>query len=292
AYNDSVYARLDSALARDPSYARARAYLALTLAYDPTLRHTAPDETYARARREVERSLQTRETPEAHMTLARIAAVRDWDFERADRHVARAIGLAPSQSGAYTIRARVLLRRGQPEEALAVARHAVALDPLNPAAHNALAGVYALTEHHAEAIEAYRAALALVPNDVSFLSNMAAAQADAGDSTGALASLAAAKASPSGTAYLDATEAYVLARIGRTAQARAVIARLERDSTTQASVLASAYAALGDRDGTLRSLERAAATRDDLLSDLMVVPEFRPYHDDPRFVALRRRLGL
>jgi TolB-like protein/DNA-binding SARP family transcriptional activator len=292
AYRDSMYARLDSALARDPDYARARGYLALSLAYDPTLRHTAPEATYARARREAERSLAAGETPEAHMALGYIATVRDWDFTRADDHMARAIALAPSQSGAYTQRARLLLRRGRAEEALAVARHAVALDPLNPAAHNALAGVFALTDRYAEAIESYRAALALVPNDVSFLSNMAAAQADAGDSTGALASLAAARATPHAIAYLDATEAYVAARIGRTAQARALIATLERDSTVQESVLASAYAALGDREGTLRALERAAATRDDLLADLMVVREFQPYHDDPRFVAIRRQLGL
>jgi TolB-like protein/DNA-binding SARP family transcriptional activator len=292
AFADSVYARLDSALARDPGYARARGYLALTIVYDPVRRHTEPEATYARARREAERSLASGETPEAHMTLAHIATVRDWDFAAADRHMARAIALAPSQSGAYTQRARLLLRRGRAEEALAVARQAVALDPLNPAAHNALAGVFALTDRYAEAIESYRAALALVPNDVSFLSNMAAAQADGGDSTGALASLAAARATPHGNAYLDATEAYVAARIGRAAQAREIIAKLERDSTVQESVLASAYAALGDREGTLRALERAAATRDDLLADLMVVREFQPYHDDPRFVAIRRRRGL
>jgi adenylate cyclase len=292
AHSAEAIALLEQALARDPGYARARGQLALTLAYDAYVRRLPVEPTYARARAEAERALASREVAEAHMTLGRIADVRDWDFAAADRHYARAIALSPSSAGAYVQRARLLLRLGRTDEALAVGRRAVQLDPLSQAAHNGLAGIFALSGRHAEAVASYRSALALVPGDAYFHSNLALSQAELGDTAGAMASLAQARTTTPVPAAVRSNESYVLARLGMADSARVLLAQLERDDQISPTLLASTWIVLGEREKALDALERAAATRDDYLTGLKVVREFEPLRDDARFVALVKRLGL
>jgi Flp pilus assembly protein TadD len=226
------------------------------------------------------------------MTLGRIADVRDWDFAAADRHYARAIALSPSSAGAYVQRARLLLRLGKTDEALAVARRSVQLDPLSQAAHNGLAGILALVGRHADAIASYRSALALAPGDPYFYANLALSQAELGDTSGTMASLAQAKSATPVPAAVYSNESYVLARLGMADSARVLLAQLERDDQMSPTGLASTWIVLGEREKALDALERAAATRDDYLTDLKVVREFEPLRDDARFVALVKRLGL
>jgi serine/threonine-protein kinase len=292
AYRDSVRTLLEEVIARDPSYARPRALLALWYAYEAYARRVPVEAGYDRARQEADRSIVMRETPEAHLALARIAQVRDWDFARAERHYARAVEIAPSYAGAYGAWALNLVRLGRGDEAVAVVQRGVALDPLSTSVQNAAGAVYALLGRYEEAIASYRAAIALVPNEPAFQINLASAQADAGDSTGALATIAQAETLAPDAGIVRTTRAYVDARVGRTASARALLAELERDSTASPVTVASAYAVLGDREKTLAMLERAAAVRDEYLADLMAVREFAPYRGDPRFVAIRKQLGL
>jgi hypothetical protein len=51
------------------------------------------------------------------------------------------------------------------------------------------------------------------------------------------------------------------------------------------------HAGLGQRDEALRYLERAYEERSTVLAYLMIDPRFAPLRDDPRFLALARRLG-
>jgi TolB-like protein/DNA-binding SARP family transcriptional activator len=292
AHSAQTIVLLEQALARDPGYARARGQLALTLAYEAYARRLPVEPTYARARAEAERALASREVAEAHMTLGRIADVRDWNFAAADRHYARAIALSPSSAGAYVQRARLLLRLGKTDEALAVGQRAVQLDPLSQAAHNGLAGIFALSGRHADAVASYRSALALVPGDAYFHSNLALSQAELGDTAGAMASLAQARTTAPVPAAVRSNESYVLARLGMADSARVLLAQLERDDQISPMLLASTWIVLGERERALDALERAAATRDDYLTDLKVVREFETLRDDPRFVALVKRLGL
>ena len=56
--------------------------------------------------------------------------------------------------------------------------------------------------------------------------------------------------------------------------------------------LAYAYAHLGDRERALAHLESAYASRSGDMLYLKVEPSFDPLHDDPRFQALVRRVGI
>jgi eukaryotic-like serine/threonine-protein kinase len=51
------------------------------------------------------------------------------------------------------------------------------------------------------------------------------------------------------------------------------------------------YTGLGDHDQALRYLERAYDERSTVLAYLLIDPRFAPLRNDPRFLALARRLG-
>ena len=68
--------------------------------------------------------------------------------------------------------------------------------------------------------------------------------------------------------------------------------RSDRKSGRCNSVIAYAYAALGEKDEAFAFLESALQTRESQVIYLKVNPEADPLRDDPRFGALLRRVGL
>ena len=89
--------------------------------------------------------------------------------------------------------------------------------------------------------------------------------------------------------------AVTLARAGRTAEARAMIERLEaygRDHYINPITLVAAYAALGDRDQAFAWLHRTEADRTGWLWGIATWPEFDSLQQDPRLARLIKRMGL
>jgi len=88
---------------------------------------------------------------------------------------------------------------------------------------------------------------------------------------------------------------YILGRMGRTADARAVLREAEaltRDGFFPPYTAALVFAGLGDADGLFDALERAYAVRDANLVFLPVDPKLDPFRDDPRFRHLLERCGF
>jgi hypothetical protein len=89
--------------------------------------------------------------------------------------------------------------------------------------------------------------------------------------------------------------AYVLAKIGRSNEARAALDAFEARTATQyvpPYARAIVYAGLGDRDAAFESLESAFAAHDVHLVFLPVDPKWNPFRQDPRFVDLLRRCAF
>jgi len=105
---------------------------------------------------------------------------------------------------------------------------------------------------------------------------------------------AAARLSGNAPAFLAGLgRAYALA--GRQAQARNVLAQLQALSSERyvsPSFAAVVYAALGEHDRALASLERAYNERSQSVIWIKSEPAFDGLRDDPRFQDLLRRLHL
>ena len=91
-----------------------------------------------------------------------------------------------------------------------------------------------------------------------------------------------------------ATLGHIYALAGRTDKARAVLSALHAAadrSYVPSYWFALVHAGLGERDQALRYLERAYEERSTVLAYLLIDPRLASLRDDPRFLALARRLG-
>ena len=82
--------------------------------------------------------------------------------------------------------------------------------------------------------------------------------------------------------------ARILARAGRTTEARRLLAQVPPQSPQRAEVLA----ALADHDAAFTSLFRALEERESWLLFIKSDPIFEPLHGDPRWTAVLRRMNL
>ena len=116
-----------------------------------------------------------------------------------------------------------------------------------------------------------------------------------GDRDGALQTLAAAARLSGQNSKAISMTGYTLARSGRTAEARDLLAVLEmasRQHYVPPYALALVHAGLGDSDAVFEWLNRAYAARDVHLMFLTVDVKWDPYRADPRFGDLLARCGF
>jgi serine/threonine protein kinase/tetratricopeptide (TPR) repeat protein len=86
-----------------------------------------------------------------------------------------------------------------------------------------------------------------------------------------------------------------LARLGRKAEARTYLTKLEADSQTRYVIgdwVAKLCLELGDRDAAMSWLERSAAAGSNYVRLIDVDPQFAVLRGNPRFEAVRRKVGL
>lgn len=88
---------------------------------------------------------------------------------------------------------------------------------------------------------------------------------------------------------------YALAKSGKETEARHVldeVLKLSKERYVPPDHIALIYAGLGDRDETLRWLERGYQERDPLMVFLGVDQKWNDLRSDPRFQELMKKIGL
>lgn len=282
----------DRAIELDPSYALAYAGLAdaYTTASDWVL---APREALPKAESAARKALVfDDQLAEAHAALGH-ALLHEWRLAASGREFQRALSLNPNNTSFYFAYGEYLTDTGKQDEAIAQMNKALQLDPLSPEINGFLAWPLYLKRDYNGALTACLKAIKLHPDywvvhwwaGVSYLIKDQPAQALAEvqkahalnpDSTGAIATLAA---------------AYV--RSGNRSEAERLLADLlSRRSKQYVSPLdiANAYHALGRKDETLDWLNKAYGDQSELLIILDRDPAFDDLRDDPRFQELLSKI--
>ena len=289
AYEAAVL-HFEDAIRRDPGYGRGLAGLATVRMWQANFRYVQPDSGYAEAASLAARALAIDSSiTEAYAVLGRIAETRDRDDATAERLYARAIEINPSEPRAYGRRGALLIRTGRTKEGLALTQRAVELDPASPAVYADLANAYTALDRYAEAESSLRSALSLDPGHPILLGNLALVLFYQEKFEEAGVAIAEARRKSPRDVNLVGKHAYIHARLGRTAAARATL-----DTAAAAGISlveqASVLSVLGDLDRALDLLERAVDEREDAVVGLLdpgIVPELR---DEPRFVRLLARV--
>jgi tetratricopeptide (TPR) repeat protein len=155
----------EKALALDPQYAEACAFLSFTYWIDWTFRWNADPQTLERALGFAQQAVALDDSlPRAHLSLSWALAQKQ-QLEQAIAEGERAIALDPNNADSYAHLAETLLLAGRPEDALRAVERAVRLNPRYPFWYAFFLGwAYSSTGRYAEAIAAQQEALSRNPD--------------------------------------------------------------------------------------------------------------------------------
>jgi Tfp pilus assembly protein PilF len=251
-----------------------------------------PRDAFGRARVMAAKALDLdAELGEAHLAMALVHYLYDWEGANAGRHFRQAFEHRLQDAVAHGWYAAHLLFQGQREEALAQAERAVELEPLSPIAYTVSATAYIGAGQLDAAAERLQRALELDPDLPAALHWLGWCHAAQGRDREAATLLR--RAAGFGLALSSGLLGLVLARMGEPDEARRILAGSEQGAPERyvpCVPRALAHAALGDEADFLRLLDEAQAEREPALAMLAATSEFLSGLLPPRQVAeLRKR---
>ncbi len=286
----------NSALELEPDYEDALLGLADSWLVMPLYdSRVSPSDAIPKARAAAERALELdRGAAHAHAVLGVIAMQYDWDWSEAEAQLRRALTLNPNDATAEQWLGELYCYRLRERECRRHLRAASGLDPLSPVLRMMRGSPALFSGDFRTAVVAYSEALEDDP--VFPLSRYVLGLAYAGlqDWDRAIESYEA-SLPDLGLEVVGGPMAYALARRGETAQARALLAELERLADKQyvpPTKIAAGWLGLEERDRVFEWLERALDVHDDRLVYLAVDVHFLELHEDPDFRTYADRLGL
>ena len=226
---------------------------------------------------------------EAYAALAYVQGMYDWDWNRARATVQRAVTLEPNSVDARYVHALLLMAMNRLDEAVSEIDGAARLDPLSAQVQSTYGRILYRARRFDEARVRLERALELEPRNSGTYGRLAEVHEQLGHYDHALEWLdRMAVLSGLPARQFAVARARILARAGRTSEARQLMA----DAPPQSPQRAAAFAALGDHDAAFTSLFRALDERDSWLLFIKSDPIFEGLHRDPRWVAVLRRMNL
>ena len=271
----------------DPDYALAYVGLAdshlLAGAYTPGP-DTVRSEEMAKGRAAAEEALRLNPNlAEAYVSLAYIEFLYDWDWEAAERDFLKAIELDPSYAVAYQWYGEFLSVMGRHDEAIERTRRAVELEPTSSIISRELGYKFLMARRYPEAIAQFQKTIELEPTFVGTDGMLTEAYWYSG-----MIEEAVAQAQNLG----ETTRRYYEA-MGRGDNDEAVEVI---DAAVEAGLIITVasryYAVAGNKEKSFDLLEESVRQR---IPQVLVDQNqagFDPLRSDPRFIAVRRSIGL
>jgi TolB-like protein/tetratricopeptide (TPR) repeat protein len=285
----------EKALAADPGYAPAWAWLATAL-----LNFTRTSEggvapagvsgALERALAAADRSVALGpDVPEAHSARGWMRAWITWDWAGAQSDLQRALELSPRDANTLLRQGFLLALLGRFPAAIATTRKAADIDPLQAWTWFFLAYYYDASGRFDLAEEAATHALDLAPQHLLALRELGVARLLHGDPAAALATF---RRHPWDVARLTGT-ALAQHDLGNAAEEQKALDELRtRFGERAAFEIAEVHAWRGDRDRAFEWLERSYAQHNLNFRTLKATPLLKNIRGDPRYAPLLARIGL
>ena len=283
------------ALARDPHFARARAYLAVAQAALPLMGMGPLDSIDTEVRRNAAAALAIDSTViEAYIAESN-AIGNDLHFAESIVPLERALKIDSNNADLLSNYGLVLAAIGRVPEAVAALRRAHERDPLSVSGMGIYGYMLALSGQLEEGITQVKAALSLDPNGAILHRGLGYLLGFAGQPDSALAHLQRAHQIDSMNFGGRSNLIFGYALAGRWRDAERERANLQRSAHEQSVnyELMTSNLAFGDYDKAMADLERSVDASEPLLwiNSLPCDPTLDPLKSNPRFDRVMQRIG-
>ncbi len=232
--------------------------------------------------------------PRAHLALAWMNLLLDWDLNAAMQEVRRAIELSPSETDAHSFYSTLLCIAGRKSEAMREVQYMLNLNPAALLPNQYAAWMYLQIGENTRAEAQAKRTIGLFSDSLQpyfVLGWSSWHQGRAEDAVAALEKALSHSREALSLSYLG----HVYGRLGRTDKARRLFRELEKlraQGHAQPIAFAVIHAGLGDIDAAFDWLETAYRLRDGYLFRLPGAPGLEPLHSDARFADLVQRVGV
>jgi tetratricopeptide (TPR) repeat protein len=254
-----------------------------------------PIEAYPKAKRAAERAVELDDTlAEAHLSLALIKQLYDWDLPAVEREFKRAIELDPNYALGHGLYSLFLTGMGRFDESAAEARRAKELDPISPSIHIYAAWSLYHARQFDRSIEEAQKAIELDPGVRTAYIIIVRAYAQKKMFAEAIAEGERARGISKDHPYSLGSLGYAYAVAGKPEEARKILEKLKELSArsyVSPYHIATIYVGLGENYKGLEYLEKTCDERDEMVQFFKVEPMLDSIRTDPRFTKLLQRLS-
>jgi tetratricopeptide (TPR) repeat protein/DNA-binding winged helix-turn-helix (wHTH) protein len=288
--------RFQLAIAKRPDYGLAYSGLADAYILLPFYSRVSPTEVYPKAKTAALRAVELApRSAEAHTSLADVKLYSGWDFRGAEEEFRIALQLNPNYATALQWHAEYLSLIGRYDDAVREITRALDLMPNSAVMHHNAGQIYQAARRYDEAIAEYSTALRHDPTFASSRAFMALAYIHKG-----MYDKAMDLQMETAVAIGDPTRIAVVRRLSDSYYANGfegylkelVVVEMEDNPDRDSYRIAECYALLGQKDLAFQYLDRAYQLHFSDLLSMNADPELDSLRSDPRFLALRRRIGL
>jgi tetratricopeptide (TPR) repeat protein len=285
----------EQAVAADPNYALAWAYLANAYGSGGG-KDLDPKERRVKRRMAAMKAVElSPNLADAHYALGQVK-FSDWEWAEAEREFKLSIELNPNLAKAYSGLQGYLVVMGRYDEAIAAAQRSVELDPVDYVAATRLSIAFHRVRRYDEAIETAKRVIEIEPNFFFAHTALADAYTAKGMYKEAIAEYQESLRLRGGNgAVIEANIGVTYVKMGMRAKAEEILESIKSKANNFSSTpidLALLYDALGKRDEAFAVLEQTFAERAGDLQYMRTNPKFDNLRPDPRFADLLRRMNL
>ncbi|HEY6283219.1 MAG TPA: tetratricopeptide repeat protein [Nitrososphaerales archaeon] len=287
----------EEAVQKDPTYALP--YTGLADSYTQMGRHNwyiRPREAFEKAKGYAKKALDIDDSlAEAHVSLAAVQIIYDWEWTKAEEQVRRAVQLNPNYATAHYWYSHLLLATGRLDEAVEEAELAHVLDPLSPAVGMGLVQVYLFAGRYDTAIEECKRHLDIDPGYPVAHDLLVHLYVHRGMFEDASREVEALSKVSDRKGESLAHSAYLAMASGKTQDAANLMRKLSagpQDDYSNPTILITVWSMLGDNDRAYELLDQAFKDGKVAFPSLRFSPDLKTFRADPRYGQFLKRAGL
>ena len=289
-------AHFQKAIQIAPDYAPAYSALAFSFNLLASSEFAPSQENYTQAKKFAQKAIELDETlADAHAALGFALCYGDWNWPAAEKEFQRANALEPGGEGGHHVYALFLGDMGRTDEAIAEMKKDLALNPLSVLTLRNLGSLFEQAGQPQKAVEQFQRIAELDANSEEAHWSLGNAYRLQGKHSQAIAEFQQARTLSGDAPWDIAGLGLAYAAAGQRQQVNKILDELQKLSRRRyvsSYMVASIYAALGDKEHAFSWLGKSLGAHEDALVSLKVDPDLASLRNDPRFQELVRRIGL